>query len=246
MPPVTAERSPPHSRMTGAHSPVIALSSTDATPSTTSPSPGMTSPGRQTTRSPRRSCSRAALPRYARVDRRGRCPALRSRFAVRLRARLPQRVRLRLAAPLGHRLGEVREEDGEPEPERELEREAPVAAALRDVAHEHERRVRVPISTTNITGFRTMWRGSSLTNASRIARRTIGGSNSGRLRAGALPDDAWRLGGRKVGMSSWSEQLPGAHQQVLDDRAERERREEGERADDQDRRRRAGRRTAAP
>ncbi len=45
VPPVTAERSPPDSRMTGADSPVMADSSTDATPSTTSPSPGMTSPG---------------------------------------------------------------------------------------------------------------------------------------------------------------------------------------------------------
>ncbi len=42
VPPVTAERSPPDSRMTGADSPVIADSSTEATPSTTSPSPGMT------------------------------------------------------------------------------------------------------------------------------------------------------------------------------------------------------------
>ena len=45
VPPVTADRSPPDSRMTGADSPVMADSSTDATPSTTSPSPGMTWPG---------------------------------------------------------------------------------------------------------------------------------------------------------------------------------------------------------
>ena len=41
VPPVTAERSPPASRITGADSPVIADSSTDATPSITSPSPAM-------------------------------------------------------------------------------------------------------------------------------------------------------------------------------------------------------------
>jgi hypothetical protein len=40
VPPVTALRSPPLSRMTGALSPVMALSSTEATPSTISPSPG--------------------------------------------------------------------------------------------------------------------------------------------------------------------------------------------------------------
>ena len=45
VPPVTPERSPPASRMTGADSPVMADSSTDATPSMISPSPGMTSPG---------------------------------------------------------------------------------------------------------------------------------------------------------------------------------------------------------
>ncbi len=54
VPPVTELRSPPDSRMTGADSPVIADSSTLATPSTTSPSPGMISPASTTTRSPRR------------------------------------------------------------------------------------------------------------------------------------------------------------------------------------------------
>ena len=39
MPPVTADRSPPASRITGADSPVIADSSTLATPSAISPSP---------------------------------------------------------------------------------------------------------------------------------------------------------------------------------------------------------------
>ncbi len=52
VPPVTAERSPPDSRITGADSPVIADSSTEATPSTTSPSPGMSWPGSTTTKSP--------------------------------------------------------------------------------------------------------------------------------------------------------------------------------------------------
>ena len=44
VPPVTAERSPPASRMTGADSPVIADSSMVATPSMISPSPGTMSP----------------------------------------------------------------------------------------------------------------------------------------------------------------------------------------------------------
>ena len=54
VPPVTALRSPPLSRMTGALSPVTALSSTEATPSTISPSAGMYSPAGTKTASPRR------------------------------------------------------------------------------------------------------------------------------------------------------------------------------------------------
>ena len=57
VPPVTALRSPPDSRMTGADSPVIADSSTEATPSTTSPSPGMISPASTTTKSPTFRCA---------------------------------------------------------------------------------------------------------------------------------------------------------------------------------------------
>ena len=52
VPPVTDERSPPDSRMTGADSPVMADSSTVAIPSTMSPSPGMSCPGVTTHRSP--------------------------------------------------------------------------------------------------------------------------------------------------------------------------------------------------
>ena len=52
VPPVTAERSPPDSRITGADSPVMALSLTEATPSITSPSPGISSPASTITMSP--------------------------------------------------------------------------------------------------------------------------------------------------------------------------------------------------
>ncbi|OPZ87522.1 MAG: hypothetical protein BWY76_00419 [bacterium ADurb.Bin429] len=56
VPPVTALRSPPLSRITGADSPVIADSSTEAMPSMTSPSPGMISPAETRTTSPFFSC----------------------------------------------------------------------------------------------------------------------------------------------------------------------------------------------
>jgi hypothetical protein len=52
VPPVTADRSPPDSRTTGADSPVIADSSTEAMPQTMSPSPGISSPAVTTTTSP--------------------------------------------------------------------------------------------------------------------------------------------------------------------------------------------------
>ena len=59
MPPVTALRSPPDSRITGALSPVITDSSTVAMPSITSPSPGIRSPASQSTTSPARSAEAA-------------------------------------------------------------------------------------------------------------------------------------------------------------------------------------------
>ena len=54
VPPVTALRSPPASRITGADSPVMADSSTEAAPSITSPSPGINWPAATKTTSSRR------------------------------------------------------------------------------------------------------------------------------------------------------------------------------------------------
>jgi hypothetical protein len=62
VPPVTALRSPPDSRITGADSPVTADSSTDAMPSMTVPSPGMSSPASTTTTSPLCSCAAGFSP----------------------------------------------------------------------------------------------------------------------------------------------------------------------------------------
>ena len=68
VPPVTLLRSPPLSRITGALSPVMALSSTEAMPSITSPSAGTWSPASTSTTSPLRSV--VAEPR-SRAGRRG-------------------------------------------------------------------------------------------------------------------------------------------------------------------------------
>ena len=66
-----------------------------------------------------------ALAQLRRADDLGSSRRAASSFgrASRLRVRA-QRVGLRLAARLGHRLGEVGEEHGEPEPERDLAGEA--------------------------------------------------------------------------------------------------------------------------
>ena len=113
--------------MTGALSPVIALSSTEATPSMTSPSPGMKSPASTSTTSPLRRLRRRRPSSTSR-----RVAARASFFAtVSLRALLSD-VGLRLAAALGHRLGEVGEQHREPQPERNREDEAGGRLALAD------------------------------------------------------------------------------------------------------------------
>src|SRR5262245_19848183 len=75
----------------------------------------------------------------------------------------------------------------------------------------------LPTRTTNMTGLRSWTRGSSLRSDSMTAPRTIAGSKSGR----ALADADMRVPSRS-----------GGEQQVLDDRAERQRRDEGQSADD--------------
>ena len=125
VPPVTALRSPPDSRITGADSPVIADSSTEAMPSITVPSPGISSPASTTTTSPAR-------------ELRGRLLAAVAQARDGLGAHRAQRGGLGLAAALGERLGQVREHDGQPQPDRHGEGEPGrlVAAAERGAAED--------------------------------------------------------------------------------------------------------------
>ena len=58
--------------------------------------------------------------------------------------RPPQRLGLGLAAPLRHRLGEVREQHREPQPERDLAREERLAASRDELLDEHDGRQDTP------------------------------------------------------------------------------------------------------
>ena len=152
VPPVTALRSPPLSRMTGALSPVTALSSTEAIPSTTSPSAGIELPGADQ--------HDVALAKVGGRNLGPRRIRLRPGQAVRdeVLPRPAQRLRLGATPPLGHRLGEVGEEHREPEPEGDRQDEArgflaPAGPGLDqqrrgqhrpDPDHEHDRVAHLP------------------------------------------------------------------------------------------------------
>ncbi|MGY4326638.1 hypothetical protein ACVWWG_001055 [Bradyrhizobium sp. LB7.2] len=169
VPPVTADRSPPDSRMTGADSPVIAASLTEATPSITSPSEGMVSPASTSTMSSTlrlvpgtrlkarpaplrslawlsvrvlRSDSACALPRPSAT-----ASAKLANSTVNQSQRMIWKVKPRPAPPV-----------------RTSRRKIAVVSAA-------------TTSTTNITGFFTISRGSSLVKEALIAGTTMFGSS---------------------------------------------------------------------
>ena len=194
--------------MTGADSPVMALSSTDATPSMMSPSAGITSPAATRTMSPLRSDGRrhdfvGPVRALALGDRLGLGPRSVSACA------LPRPSAIASAKLAKSTVSQSQNVICSSKP-----RSPPpvddVAGCRRSVVST------LPISTTNITGLRAIVRGCSLRNESPIARRTICGSQIDLC-------CAWP-----------SEHLPRVHHEVLDDRAEAERGKERQRADDHD------------
>ena len=165
MPPVTALRSPPLSRMTGALSPVMALSSTEAAPSITSPSAGMNSPASTSTTSPRASsedetCSRARVAVGVRQPGGHDVPA-----------RLAQGVGLGLASALGHRLGEVGEDHREPQQQRdgqdEARRRLAVPGHRLDEQHQGEERAHPHHEHHRVAHLRPAGRASGTSRAGR-------------------------------------------------------------------------------
>jgi hypothetical protein len=176
VPPVTAERSPPDSRTTGADSPVIADSSTRAMPSITSPSPGITSPGFTTTSSPTWSLTEA---------RSTRAPSARRTWATvspRVRRSASAWAFPRPSAIASAKLAKstVNHSQAATRPPKTL-----VAAGTRPRSRTNSTLVQTePISTTNMMGLWASIRGSSLRNESTAARRRIARSKSG---VGAAP-----------------------------------------------------------
>src|SRR6185437_6630341 len=213
VPPVTEERSPPLSRITGADSPVIADSSTEATPSITSPSPGIRSPAATSTRSPLRSCGAAISSTGASGPSGPVCLPVTRLASVSLRARrsvsacaLPRPSAIASAKLAKRTVNQSQSVTPATKP-RSFARLESSSVWMNSMVV-----MTLPISTTNITGFFIWMRGSSFLKESLMARRRMAPSKS----------DAPRR-----------ERRAREHQQVLDDRTERERREEGQRADDQ-------------
>src|SRR5579872_2508610 len=231
VPPVTAQRSPPDSRITGADSPVMADSSTAAMPSTTSPSPGIICPASTTHRSP----TASAEDGFSRTDPSG----------WRTKATVSERVLRSVSAwalPRPSAIASAKLAKRTVNHSQAATR--PVKTLSAAVARGRSRRNRtvvspLPTSTTNITGLRAWTRGCSLRNESATARRTIAGSNR------ALAPRRRTLGGRDSGggtrasrsvLSSWTKGMGQRSlevpDEVLDHRAERHHREVGEAHDD--------------
>src|SRR5437660_1962276 len=160
VPPVTADRSPPASRITGADSPVMADSSTEATPSMTSPSPGTSSLAATITTSPERSF---ALGTVSTVPFGSKRLATVSDLAFRSvsACALPRPSAMASAKFANSTVNQSQSVI------------CKLNAKLCFSRNNSAVVTTLPTSTTNMTGFFIMVRGSSLTTASTNARRMI-------------------------------------------------------------------------
>ncbi len=161
VPPVTAERSPPDSRMTGADSPVMADSSTEATPSMISPSEGMWSPASQTTRSPL--CNDAAGTNSSEPSARRRRAMVSERILRRADACALPRPSAIASAKLAKSTVRISQ--------MVIDQLNLPGWAIASMSVTIE-----PMSTTNITGFFTWTRGSNLVTEPTSASFRIAGS----------------------------------------------------------------------
>ena len=168
VPPVTAERSPPDSRITGADSPVIADSSTLAIPSTTSPSAGITSPAVTTTSSPTSSLELGTSSTAPPGDLRRALVSARVRRSAAAWA-LP-RPSAMASAKLAKSTVNQSQAAIEPAKMFAFVLTSPMSLKKRNVASA------APSSVTNMTGLRAIRLGSSLRKLSSAAGAAIRGS----------------------------------------------------------------------
>ena len=167
VPPVTAERSPPLSRITGADSPVIADSSTEATPSMTSPSLGIKSLVSTSTRSPGLS---AVASTSSKLRKLAACSRL-AFVSVRVRRSASACALPRPSATASAKLAKSTVNHSQtvicPEKSALVPTTVPPP-----VIRSRRKKIVVStetISTQNMTGFFTRVRGSSLRNEAQIA-----------------------------------------------------------------------------
>src|SRR5713226_8069081 len=239
VPPVTADLSPPLSRMTGADSPVMADSSTEATPSITSPSPGITSPASTSTRSPLRSSGAATSctgPRRLGLESRLAMVVVRARRSVSACA-LP-----RPSAIASAKLAKTTVNHSQMvTASTKMVCAVNAARGNAGVGAVKSRRTNsmvvttLPTSTTNITGFLSCTRGSSFLKDSGMAARMILGSQteiSPLRRVFHCLTSIVSVG--VLVLVCISERPPSLHHQVLDNRPQRIRREVGQRPHNQD------------
>src|SRR5580704_10800137 len=209
VPPVTAERSPPASRITGADSPVIADSSTDATPSTISPSPGTNSPASTSTRSPQRNFDPGTVSVFPSGRRRF---AMVSAFARRKASAcaLPRPSAIASAKLANNTVNHSHSVICRLNPNPGLPCDRSMTRSIVVTT--------LPTSTTNITGLRIMVTGCNLINESHAARRTIFMSH--RLRFDFLL------------IIVCLESLASLHQQMLENRSQTQRGKKCQRTQD--------------
>ena len=183
VPPVTAERSPPDSRMTGADSPVMADSLTEAMPSMTSPSEGMSSPASTSTMSSTRRSSELT-DSYFRLPLLGSVSRL-AFVSVRVR-------RIESACALPRPSATASAKLANSTVNHNQKAIWPLKKAVPFCVTRSRRNTMVTTaettSVTKMTGLRISVRGLSLAKASTVARRRIAASK--RPRATAF-EDMW-------------------------------------------------------
>ncbi len=156
VPPVTADRSPPLSRITGADSPVMADSSTEAMPWITSPSPGMSWFASTTTRSPFFRREAGIISSFATgmtSSGAGQVRTLRATVSWRMRRSVSAWALPRPSATASAKLAKITVNQSQSETASVNQRgAAPGGGAVRSRSQMAVVST-LPISTTNMTGF---------------------------------------------------------------------------------------------